>query len=215
MDSNFLQVFLAVNIFIMGILVAIAIRHAYAHFRPETHDNEKPRPQAQIVHLPNEVRDKLLLSSQTHFQTVLDRSAAELERDLKATTSKLNKQLDKVGTDIILGEMKRYRMDLEALRKQAEAVIEGAQRDIVEHQAGLKANLAKRQVELEKTLTDEIAAEKLELEKQIDTKLSDAVAAFLTETMQHNVDLGAQSAYLTTMLEEHKAELIKEINDEA
>jgi hypothetical protein len=33
--------------------------------------------------------------------------------------------------------------------------------------------------------------------------------------MQHNVDLGAQSTYLTTMLEEHKTELTKGIIDEA
>jgi hypothetical protein len=45
--------------------------------------------------------------------------------------------------------------------------------------------------------------------------LADAVASFLIETMQHNVDLGAQSTYLTTMLEEHKTELTKGIIDEA
>jgi len=41
------------------------------------------------------------------------------------------------------------------------------------------------------------------------------VASFLTETLQHNVDLGAQSAYLTAMLEEHKADFAKEVADES
>ena len=33
--------------------------------------------------------------------------------------------------------------------------------------------------------------------------------------MQHEIDLGAQTAYLTKMLDEHKAELVKELMDEA
>jgi hypothetical protein len=211
MNLTLIQIFLAVNIFIMGILVAIAARHAFAHFKPETHDAEKLHPQAQTVNLPPEVKEHLLQTSQAHFQTILNRSAIELEQSLKSTSTRLDKQLGRVGTDIIAGEMKRYRMDLEAIRKQAEAIIDSAQRDIVEHQGELKANLTKRQIELEEKLAEEIAEEKQELVKQIDTKLSDAVASFLIETLQHNVDLGAQSAYLTSMLEEHKAELLKEI----
>jgi len=75
--------------------------------------------------------------------------------------------------------------------------------------------MAKKQAELEAKLKEEIAAEKKQLVQQLDTKLSDAVASFLLETMQHEVDLGSQSAYLTKMLDEHKAELIKELMDEA
>ena len=50
--------------------------------------------------------------------------------------------------------------------------------------------------------------------QQIDTRLAEAVTSFLIETLQHNVDLGAQSAYLTAQLEEHKADFIKEVADE-
>ena len=60
----------------------------------------------------------------------------------------------------------------------------------------------------------ELAAEKEQLAKLMDTKLADAVASFLMETLPHNVDLGAQSAYLTSMLEEHKAELVREVAGE-
>jgi hypothetical protein len=48
----------------------------------------------------------------------------------------------------------------------------------------------------------------------MDTKLADAVTSFLMETLQHNVDLGAQSAYLTAMLDEHKDELVKGVKHE-
>ena len=60
-------------------------------------------------------------------------------------------------------------------------------------------------------MTAEITAEKEVLIKLANAKLADAVASFLIETLGHNVDLGAQSAYLTEMLEEHKDEILKGI----
>ena len=121
--------------------------------------------------------------------------------------------------------MKRYHESLDELRRQTEATIGSAQAEIIAHQADLTAKLSDRQaeleaalgirrVELEAKMTDELATEKQLLAQQVDTKLGDAVASFLAETLQHNVDLGAQSAYLTAMLDEHKAELIKGVRDE-
>jgi hypothetical protein len=63
-------------------------------------------------------------------------------------------------------------------------------------------------------MVEEVAAERQALIQQMETKLADGVASFLTETLQHNVDLGAQTAYLTAMLEEHKDELTKGLKDE-
>ena len=45
-------------------------------------------------------------------------------------------------------------------------------------------------------------------------KLAGAVTAFLIDTLGHNVDLGAQTKYLTETLEQHKAELVKELSDD-
>ncbi len=206
---TFLQVLLIINVFIMGSLVTIAVRHAYAHFRPDAHEPEKPHQIVQPVRLPPEVKERLLKVAQTNFQTILDRSATELQRDLKTTTEQLNKHLAKLGTDIISDEMNRYHNDLEQLRKQAETTLVSAQTDITEHQAELKAKLAERQTELEDQLVENIKIEQQQITKDIDTKLADAMASFLLETLQHNVDLGAQSAYLTATLEEHKAEFTK------
>lgn len=222
LDSNTIMLIIVIaNVFIMGILITVAIRHAYAHFKNQDkeQDAEKqthraPQVKNQAFHLPSKLRDKLILSSEAHFQTVINRSATTLERDLKATTSKLTKQMDKIGSDIILSEMKRYQSDLEAMRKTAEAIIEGAQRDIVSHQDELKIELAKKQTELEAALKQDIADEKQVLINHLNDSLSDAVVAFLSEAMKHEIDLGAQSQYLTKVLEDHKAELIKEIIDE-
>ena len=141
--------------------------------------------------------------AQSDFKAILDKSANELQTDLQTTATELNKQLEKLGDAVVTSETERYKTMLEALRVQAETVITTAQTDIKDHQTDLKAKL-----------TDNITAEQQRLVAQLDTKLADAVSSFLTETLQHNVDLGAQVPYMLATLEEHKAELIKGISDE-
>mgnify|MGYP003296595883 CR=1 FL=1 len=75
--------------------------------------------------------------------------------------------------------------------------------------------MAEQQDSLIAKMKEDVAAEKARLIAQIDTKLADATVSFLLETLQHNVDLGAQTAYLTGVLEEHKDEFKKEVSDEA
>ena len=215
-DSTFLQIFLLVNVFLVGVFTAVASRHAYAHFHPTHHEPEKPRAAAPPrVQLPPEVKERLLRTSQANFESILNRSAADLQHDLKATTIHLNTQLDKLGSKIVADEMQRYHTDLEQLRKQAETTLNKAQSDIGQHQTDIKSKLAEQQAQLESKLQEDIIAEKERLIQQIDTKLADAVASFLMETLQHNVDLGAQSVYLTALLDEHKDELISGVKNEA
>jgi Skp family chaperone for outer membrane proteins len=199
---DFLQIFLFVNVFIVGAVIALAVQHAYAHFKP--HTVEKPHPANDTAKLSPAMREHLIDQAKTNFQAVLNRSATDFGHELQATSAELNKTLEKLGTEIINDEMKRYHANLDQLRSAAETTISSAQNDISQHQTDLKAKLA-----------EEIAAEKEQLIKQIDTKLADAVMSFLMETLQHNVDLGAQSAYLTALLEEHKSEFTKGISNEA
>lgn len=213
MNTTLLQIGLYLNIFVIGALAAIAVRHAYAHFHP--HKDEKPRPQAPTVHLDPEVRDKLLRDAENKFQAEVNHAAADLHKDLMVTVGQLGANLAKLGQSIIADEMTRYKNDLETLRKAAETHITNAQSEITTHQDDLKAKLLARQNELEAQLAEDMAAEKERLVAQIDTKLADAVTSFLDETLQHNVDLGAQSAYLLKMLDEHKAELVGGVKDEA
>jgi F0F1-type ATP synthase membrane subunit b/b' len=214
MYSSFLQISLLVTFFLIGALSVTAARHAYAHFRPHQEEEKPRRLTSQPVHLPPEVKERLLQSAEVKFQTILNHSAAELEYDLKTTVSRLNVRLEKLGSEIVGDEMKRYRMDLDQLRKQTEANIGGAQTEINQHQTELKAKIDERRAELEAKMIEEVAAEKQILVQQVDTKLADAVASFLNETLGHNIDLGAQGAYLTAMLEKHKEEIVKGITDE-
>lgn len=196
-----LQIFLLINVFIIGVLTAVGVRHAWAHFRTKPEKADKPT--SQPVRLPPEVREKMLAKAEAEFKAILDRASTELQTDLKTTTANLSEQLEKLGKSIAETESERYKTTLESLRTQAETVIVAAQSEVKDHQTDIKAKLS-----------DNIKQEQDRLIAQLDTKLGDAVSSFLTETLQHNVDLGAQMPYMIASLEEHKAELIKGITGE-
>lgn len=208
MSSLFLQIFLIINVFLIGAATAVAIRHAYAHFKPQTHDAEHPHhTAAQQAHVSPQVKARLMKAAEAKMEAALERSAIQFEKSLQETTGRLDRQLERLGSKIISDEMARYSKALEELQARTQLSIGGAQSEIDQHQADLKTKLAERQAELEAQLAAEMDAKKAQLTEELDTKLADAVASFLIETLPHDVDLGAQSAYLTRMLEEHKEDI--------
>ena len=216
MGGIFLQVFILVNVFLIGVVSAIGLRHALAHFRPHAHDADRvQKPTPPAVRLAPEVKEKLLQDAQKNYQKILDNAAGELQLDLARTSEQLNKKLDALGNQIVTDEMKRYQKSMEELQQHTEQAVHGTQEQLDKHQDDLKTRLAERQKQLEAKLDEDIAAEKELLIAQIDTKLADAAASFLLETMQHDVDLGAQTTYLTKMIEEHKDEFKKEVGGES
>lgn len=202
-----LQIFLIINVFIIGAAVALAVQHAYAHFHP--HQPEPKKAQHPDTPVPKAVREQLLADATKRYQHALDQAGNELEQELRTTTKRLDDRLAKLGGDIIDEEMKRYRTTLDELREQTKITIGSAQTSVADHQADLEAKFTARQAELEEKLQQDIAAKKEQLLAEFDTKLGDAVTSFLIETMGHNVDLGAQVPYLLATLDEHKDELIK------
>lgn len=191
-----LQLFLFVNVFVIGMLVTLALQHGRAHFKPRPQD----RPKVPAPALPAAVRERLQQAAQIRFETALNQTAIDFEKELKQTAGGLTKQLDDIAHQTIGKEMDNYRDELAELRAKAEASIGGAEADVASHQNELKAKL-----------DADIEAEKQQLLAQIDTKLADAVASFLGEALGHNVDLGAQASYLTALLEEHKDDFKREI----
>lgn len=203
--STFLQLFLLLDVFLIGAVASTAVRHAYAHFRPpkKADPAKSPTPSPGDVQLPAASREHLLRLAEANFQASLDHSATQLHHNLETTIDKLNKLVEHLGTEIIGNELERYRTELAQAGKQAEADMAAIRSEIAKHEDELKAKLA-----------EDIETERQKLIQQIDTKLADAVGSFLVETLQHNVDLGAQSAYLTAVLEEHKADFVKGVGDE-
>lgn len=209
--NTFLQIFLFVNVFLMGALAAIGIRSAYMHFRPAK--EEKPAQPAPDVTLPASTKEQLIAETTSKLQAIADHSAEEFQHNLRATATQLNTQLEQLGGEIVSNEMNRYRLSLDELREQAKAAFANAEHDVTSHQAELEKALDARRKELEAKMTEEVTAEKNKLIKQMDAHLSDAVVSFIIETLGHNVDLGAQTAYLTTVLEENKEQLKKEVTN--
>ncbi len=203
--NTYLLIFLLIDVFLAGVIAATALRHAYAHFRPEEHDLEKVhKPAMQNGHLPPAVREKLLEEAQANFRAVLNHAAKDLQDDLENTAGQIKKQVGKLGSAAENEELEHYKAIIHTLQDETKADMGNIDKELAEQKAELKAKFS-----------EDMLAEKQRLLQQIDTKLADAVASFLMETLQHNVDLGAQTAYLTTMLEEHKADFIREVRDEA
>lgn len=200
-----MQGFIYLDLILFGVVVTIAIRHARAHYRPSEHDRHSDeKPKTDETRLPPVVREELLHKAETRFSHALDRSSEQLEEDLKSTTEGLTKKLDKLGSELIDKELARYSEQLAKLKEQTEGTTQQAKTELESHQSDIKAKL---QAELE--------AEKKRTLEQIDAKLTDAVMSFILETLQHNIDLGAQGAYLTSMLDEHKEEFKRGVADEA
>lgn len=209
-----LQVFIYLNVFLAGVAVALAAHFAYMHFSAKKHP-ERSKQSNEAPTLSKASRDRLLHNAEATFQAILEHAAGELQYDLKDTSDGVSGRLKTLGDEIVDTEMKRYQTSLEELRKATESTIGGAATEVSKHQTELKAIMTKRQQDMEAALVADMTAEKKRLIEQLDHKLAGAMTAFLVETLGHNVDLGAQSTYLTQMLEEHKAELIKELVDEA
>jgi len=212
-STTFFQLFLLVDVFIIGVLSALAAQHAYSHFRPS---KAEPEVNGQKPTLSHAAKERMIRHSEEEFQKVLERSVGSLEHDLESSSEQINTLIKRFATDIVSDEMERYRADFDKLHKQTEKDMGVVKEQMNGHQDELKAQLAQQMEADRAKLAEQLEAEKQRLLGQIDTKLADAVASFLTETLQHNVDLGSQSAYLVQMLEDHKADFASEVTtDEA
>jgi hypothetical protein len=205
--STLLQIVLFVQVFAMGVLAAVAWRHAYAHFRPgaeHEHEHESHAPNVPVpIELSTEAKARLQKAAEAQFGAAVNNSAGQLQKDLISANGQINDLVMRLATDVVSSELEHYKTELSKLQTQAAADMSGVRVEVTRHEEELKAKMAQ-----------EIEAEKQKLLKQIDTKLADAVGSFLTETLQHNIDLGTQSAYLVQMLEEHKADFVKEVGSE-
>jgi len=197
MRHIYLEAFLVFDIFLMGVLATEAWRHWLAHRNPEKHDADH----RESIHLPPAVRERMLEEAQASFEKVLKETTRDLQTDLASTAEDIKKHVEAVREAETNKELEHYKTVIAELQNQTK-----------NDTADFDKELSKQKAELKAKLATELADEKRRLLNQIDTKLADAVTSFLMETLQHEVDLGAQSAYLTKMLEEHKADFEREVS---
>lgn len=213
---SFLQIFLLANAFILGVVVTLAIEYGLAHRRGQ---RPSAKPSVQNTPVPAAVRERIAKQAEANFQGIVNRSSLQLQHDLGATGSQLNKLLEKFGSEVLDDEMRLFRDNVADIRAATQGSLAGAQdqiteqqnailKSLAERQADIDSKLAARQSELEAQLEQSFAAEKDAAVQRMNEKMNDAVLAFLLETLGHEVDLGAQADYLVATLEANKAELI-------
>lgn len=199
----FLQIFLYLDVFIIGALFSIGLRHAYAHFRP-TKPEKTPKSSNPDAHLSTEEREKLLAKSSDRFQHVIDHAAEQLEHELSSTGDRINTTVKKLAADIITKELESFQSMFRQYQEQASKELNEGKSETDKYKEELRAKVA-----------EDIEKEKQQLIELLDQRLADSVISFLTETLQHEVDLGAQTDYLMSQLEAHKDELKKAVGSEA
>lgn len=246
MGADILQLLLLGNVFVLGIVVTIAIRHFTEHRDARHHT---PSIISEDMHT------ELSEATKQQFMAVLESSGAALTNEMNTTAKRLNRLLEQFGTDILEDEMRLFRQNLEIIRKKIESETASSHNQIADHQteietelqrrrdeiarrfndhqARLEASLLEAQSSMQQTLVErqqrftqslaqretaldanldaQLQKERQLLVDQIDTRLGDAVASFLTNSLGSNIDLGAQTPYLMQLLDSHKDEIKREV----
>ncbi len=209
--NTYLQLFLGLNAFILGVIATLAYHHWHKHIRPGTDTQTPEVTDATHLALPEGFKEELLRASARDLGATLRSTRENFEKDLDKTAEHINGLLEKFGTDIVDDEMNLFQTRLKEIRESTTEKIGATQTQTAEHQQELEAAIQARRVELEAAMQAEIAAEKQRVIAVLDTKLSNAVTSFLLESLEGEVDLGAQTPHLIAELEAHKDELIKEV----
>ena len=203
-------IFIAINAFFIGVLFAIGLRHAYAHVRP--HPEEKRINAATPdIKISPELKEALQKQAEEEFKQTVNRASQLLYSRLDASTSSLSQSLNSLGSALLEDEMDRFKTDIMTLRDRTEATIKETEKTILEHESQIAKSIDEQQKALEASVQANVAAATEKQLAQMDAKLSDAVVAFLEESLQHEVDLGTQSDYIMRQLEAHKDELKREV----
>ncbi len=209
--NTYLQLFLGLNAFILGVVATLAYRHWHKHIRPGAETKTPEIADETQLALPEGFKEELLRASARDLGATLRSTRANFEQDLDKTSEHLNGLLEKFGSDIVNDEMNLFQARLKEIRESTADKIGATQTQTAEHQQELEAAIQARRVELETAMQNEIVAEKQHIITELDTKLSNAVTSFLLESLESEVDLGAQTPHLIAELEAHKDELMKEV----
>lgn len=200
-------------------------------------DDEMSRYKSELANMRDETTKKIGTSSaeiETHQaalrtrlaekQTAMDTKLAEHQAEIEQKLAARSAELEQEFTEL-QARYSKQQAELEAQLTQQESelvsTVKTRELKLSEHQTALETELTKRQeayaarqTELETKLEAELEKRKAAYATQLDTKLGDAVAAFLSDTLGSNVDLGAQTAYLVAQLEAHKDELIDAVRND-
>ncbi|MEO6727960.1 MAG: hypothetical protein ABIM96_03475 [Candidatus Saccharimonas sp.] len=211
-----LQLFILVNVFLVGVVATITVMHYRAHLRPEEPAKKKPLPM-----LPLDTRQRLIEEAEDDYAKVLHKSAAAFEKDLESTTSHLSEELAKIGTAIVTDEMDRYKSELATMRDETAKKIGNSGAEIETHQVELRAQLAERQAAMDTQLAEhqaelerKLAERTSELEQEfaeLQSRYSKKQAELEAQLIQQETELTSAVKTRELKLAEHQAALEEEL----
>lgn len=157
-----------------------------------------PGPSAPAAPLPN--LEQEARQAEARYHQAIEAAAGQFGRDLDATSQMINDQIKRMSVEIISQELEQYKADIDRLRQEAATSL-----------GQVTAAVQEERARMHQAMEAEVKAEKTRRLADFEARMGEAVSSFLLETLKHNVDLGAQSAYLMATLEEHKSELAAEV----
>jgi hypothetical protein len=150
-----------------------------------------------------EIEDSMVVAAaaaKKQLDAAVAQAAKTLAQDLSATSLKVNRDLQELAEKYIRQELEEYHKTVIQFKDTASASL-----------TDIQQTMDQQRQSLTKGLNEEIAAERERLLAQFDRRLADVVSAYLIEALGNNADLGTQSQSLFAALEQHKAELKKDI----
>lgn len=164
----------------------------------------EPHPAPSPLQLSSEVRERLEQQAAATFEAAVAKATGQFGKDLEATSSRLNGLIVKLTTEIVERELKDYKEGIEAARQEAIASLGKVQAETME-----------RQKSLQRDIEAELSQRRQHLMERVDQRLGEAAVAYIVESLGQGADLGAQRTWLLDSLERHKADLKKDLADEA
>lgn len=144
--------------------------------------------------------EELELRLREAYTAEIEKSTKTFGTDLAATSTRLSEQVSRLTTTVIEEELEAYQKTLQEVREVA-----------IQAMDQIHATVEKQRVELRHGMESELAAEKQRLADKFDAKFGDVVSSYISESLGSGVDLGAQMQFVLKNLEEHKAEIRKDL----
>jgi len=139
-------------------------------------------------------------NARAQMQQSTVRAAEQLQGTLTKTVEQIAEHLSDLANNDLSQEFEKYRISLEALRNESIGEFNKLEKELE----------AKRNERLEQ-LDKQIAAEYTRRIDVFNSRLNDVVANYLVEALGENVDLGAQSSYIFSVLEKHKDDIKRDM----
>lgn len=196
---EFLQILLAINVLILA-LCLFWIFNLYA----KLHQAKVPKKyeiDADIAKVfSKEERDDIKERIEAQLEGVVKKSTKELHMSLANTANEISMKTNDIVAGLVEKEAVAYKNDLESIRSKMLNEAQQLQSSITAQEKKLKDDLQ--------------AAIERDRQAQLDIfeqRLSDIVSSYVVESLDKNVDLGAQMKYIIDSLEANKNEIKKDI----